>query len=107
MIESDVPVYNFAAEKGVALSISMRYKDGAGVPVNLTGWSGVIRFKGFSSAGVESIALTLGSDGSVKGRVPASSLDFKKGRYVIDLTPPTEPEFRFVKGEINVEESWL
>lgn len=99
--------YRFSVMQGDTLDIDVTYKPG-GAPMNLTGCTAVMGFK--TATGITKLesptGLTLGTDGTIKGRVDGSvTEDWPKGRlvsYQLRLTDTLGVRRTILFGEVEV-----
>jgi hypothetical protein len=98
--------YDLIVDQGADYAVTFPVLDGAGQPVDVTGWSasGQIR-AGYASATVlHTLAPTLGS-GGLALRIPAATSAawaFRLGRYDIELVAPDATVTRLVEGSVVV-----
>lgn len=108
-MNNQVPVFDIVAESGLPYSLLFTYKDGAGVPIDVTGYTGTVKVKGSGAQSRVYVtqALTFGGvNGKVSAVIQTTDFDFTDGAYVVDMTPPAGTPFRALKGAFTIDRDW-
>lgn len=105
--------YDFEIEQGATFSLSFRWKDDAGVPIPLTGYTARMQVRASVSAPVPLLELSVANGRLVidapAGRVtialdPATTaaMAWKRGVYDLELVSPAGDVVRLVSGAVTV-----
>ncbi|WP_396180133.1 hypothetical protein [Flavobacterium sp.] len=105
--------YNFEIEQGATLARPIVWKDGNGVPVNLTGYSAKMQVRQNTSSqevllelstanGKITITPLTGTITLIFGAATTAAITWKRGKYDLELTSGDGTVTRLIEGDINV-----
>lgn len=105
--------YNFQIEQGATLLKPVAWKDSTGAAVNLTGYTARMQVR--QSASAEEVLLELSTENSKISLTPltgtitlifsaatTAAIDWKRGKYDLELISPDGTVTRLIEGEITV-----
>jgi hypothetical protein len=105
--------YDFQIEQGATLRKPIVWKDGTGVVVNLTGYTAKMQVR--RSVASEEVLLELSTDNGRIGITPldgqvelifsaatTESIDWRRGKYDLELTDADGTVTRLIEGEISI-----
>lgn len=101
----DLEVDQFAAFQKTSF-----YLDTERQPIDMTGWTGHMQIRTPTGELIYDLStatgtISLGADGAVKLSIPAADtakFHFAKANYDLLVTPPTQPTYRLLQGEVTL-----
>lgn len=99
----DPAVYNITIHQGATFELNLQYKDGTGVPVNMSGYT--VAGQLWNKLGTSKLAdfthqWTVQASGSFKLRLPATVTSgiTEQGQYDVMITEPGGDKYYFLQG---------
>lgn len=108
--------YDILIEQGSVFTLDLIYRDGTGVPIDLTGWEARMQIRQKYASPDPSLVSLSTTDGSIvlggvlgtiKAKVTSeltAALTIKRGVYDLELIPPSgeDDAFRLIEGGVTV-----